>query len=421
MARKHQFIPLALIVFLTTGAAIDLTVNPALAQQSNNQENLKQQYKEMRDQVQAEVEHTFIHTTTLLNILLFVITLVPFAASAGFWSLRRSVISQIVADTKERLEKEVREQLQKEVTEELRRQATQVKQEVDKQLEIDVATELKKQTTASRQEIDRLTVELSQLFKLQQEVATELKTQTAASKEKIEKLTNDFLSKIIELQSDAEKEKNRIMEQLAQLIPASIQSFVIPEPSVTEEEQRKLRKLTSELESLRQGNPQLSFTTNEYLKQADALFLECRYEDAVTLYEQAIKTEPDCSLAWFSRGWALRRLGRYEEAVLSYDEGNKITSDDHLAWFGRGNALKKINRFSDAIASYNITISIQPKFDLVWYYRSRCYALEGKFDFALDDLEQAIKLRPEYKLSAKSEPDFDNVQDLERFQILIAS
>jgi len=421
MLKKHRFVPLALFVLLTTGAATNLTLNPVLAQQSDNQQSSKQQYKEMRDQVQAEVDHAFTHTTTLLNILLFIITLVPLAASAVFWSLRRSVISQIVADIKEQLQKEVRKQLQKEVAEELRRQAVQVKQEVDKQLEIDVSTELKKQTTASRQEIEKLTLELSQLFKLKQEVATDLKTQTTASKQKIEKLTNDFLSKILELQSDTEKEKNRIMQQLALLIPASIQSFAIPEPSVTEEEQKELRKLTSELESLRQGNPQLSFTTNEYLKQADALFLECRYEDAVKHYEQAIKSQPDCSLAWFSRGWALRRLGRYEEAVFSYDEGNKITSDDHLAWFGRGNALKKLNRYSEAITSYDIALSIQPKFDLIWYYRSRCYALQGKLDFALDDLEQAIKLRSQYKQSVKSEPDFDNVQDLERFKLLIAS
>ncbi len=420
MLKKHRFVQLVLLIFITTGAAIKLTPNVALAQ-ADNQKTL-QQYKEMRDQIQAEVDHAFIHTTTLLNILLFIITLVPFGASVVFWSLRRSVISQIVAEIREQLRKEVKEQLQKEVAAELRKQAVQVKQEVDKQLEIDVATELKKQTAASRQEIERLTLELSELFKLQQEVATELKTQTITSKQKIEKLTNDFLTKILELQSDTEKEKNRIMQQLAQLIPASIQSFVIPEEeSVTEEEQKKLRELTSELESLREDNPQLSFTANEYLKQADALFLECRYEDAVKHYELAIKTQPDCALAWFSRGWALRRLGRYEEAVLSYDEGNKITSDDHLAWFGRGNALKKLDQYSEAITSYDIALSIQPKFDLVWYYRSRCYALQGKFDFALDDLEQAIKLRNQYKQSAKVEPDFDNVQDLERFKMLIAS
>jgi hypothetical protein len=40
-------------------------------------------------------------------------------------------------------------------------------------------------------------------------------------------------------------------------------------------------------------------------------------------------------------------------------------------------------------------------------------------DLAIEDLKQAIQLNPEYKNNAKTDPDFDEIREDERFKKLI--
>jgi tetratricopeptide (TPR) repeat protein len=319
---------------------------------------------EIGNQVEEEVDRAFGHTTALLNILLVVLTLLPILAAAGVWLLRRSVISEVVAETKKRLE-----------------------EEVEKQLEKEVAAEFKKQTEAFKQEI--------------------------------EILKSDFIGQLSQLNNlflDAQEQKEQILEQLSGLTPSPslTQDFVHPDI------QKKIQDLTTQLEILKEGNPQLFFTANEYLKQGDALFFEGRYEDALDCYEQAIQRQPDSYIAWVNHGWTLRRLGRYAEAFLSYEKALAINSDHHIAWFGRGNALRKIQRYDEAIASYERTLELQPDFHWAWSHKSRCHVLKGENDLALENLKQAINIKPgQHREVARTNSDFDNIREDERFQKLI--
>jgi hypothetical protein len=96
---------------------------------------------EIDNQVQEEVDRAFNHTTALMNILLVVLTMLPILAAAGVWLLRRSVISEVVAETKKRLEEEVEKQLEKEVAAELKNQTAAFKQELEV-LKADFLTQL---------------------------------------------------------------------------------------------------------------------------------------------------------------------------------------------------------------------------------------------------------------------------------------
>jgi hypothetical protein len=101
----------------------------------------------IRAQIQDEVDRAFNHTTALLNVLLAVLTCLPVLAAIGIWFIRRSVLNQIVSETKK-----------------------QLREEVEKQLEAEVASELKQQTEAFQQKIEALESEfheqLSQLKSL---------------------------------------------------------------------------------------------------------------------------------------------------------------------------------------------------------------------------------------------------------------
>ncbi|MGI8500145.1 MAG: tetratricopeptide repeat protein [Hassallia sp.] len=322
-----------------------------------------QEKLEISDRVQDEVDHAFSHTTTLLNILLAVLTLLPILAAAGVWLLRRSVISELVSEIKQQLEAEVKSQLEA-------------------------------------------------------EVKVELQKQTAAFKQELEILKLDFVGQLSQLNTlflDVQSQKEQIFKQLDVLIPSpqEIQDYDFTKI-------QKIQNLTTKLEILQEVNPQLSFTTDEYLQQGDAFYAEGRYDEALKSYDLVIETQPDSYSAWVSRGWTLRKLERYEEAIFSYDKGLEIKPDQHIAWHGRGNALRKLQRYEEAIFSYNKALELQHDFHWSYHHKARCYALQGNHDLALESLQQAINLKVDkHRELAKTNSDFDALRQDHRFQQLI--
>ena len=72
-----------------------------------------------------------------------------------------------------------------------------------------------------------------------------------------------------------------------------------------------------------------------------------------------------------------------------------------------------LGRYEEAIASYDQAIEFKPDYHQTWYKKACYYALQG-------NVEQAIELNPEkYREMAKSDSDFGNILEDERFQALI--
>lgn len=313
----------------------------------------------IRSQIQTEVDRAFSHTTTLLNTLIGVLTFLPVLAAVSIWFIRRSVLNQIVAETKK-----------------------QIQEEVESQLEQEIATELRKQAETFQQEIDQLKTE----FK-------------------------DQLSQLKDLFSDAQKEKDKIVQELAQITPS-----LIPE-STTPEIQKKIQFLTQKLERLKLAN--VSFTANDYVEQGKAFYFEGRFEDAIASYDQAIQMEPDNARAWFSRGAALAKLQQFETALESYDRATQIKPDFAEAWFGKGFVLAKLQQLDEAIGSYESAIALKPDFFLAWFGKARCYALKSSVDETLANLQQALNLNADKSAEVvKTDTAFDAIRENEAFKQL---
>ncbi|KAM3094720.1 tetratricopeptide repeat protein [Phormidesmis sp. 146-35] len=316
----------------------------------------------IRTQIQEEVDRAFGHTTTLLNVLLGVLTALPVLIAVGVWFIRRSVVNQIINETKK-----------------------QVQEEVHKQLEAEVTAEFKKQTEVFQQEIEKLKAEFE-----------------------------DQLSQLKSLFSDTQKEKDQIIQELSQITPSLVRD------STTPETQQKIQTLTRQLEWLKSQNSQLSFTVHDYIEQGKAFYFEGRFEEAIASYDKAIQIEPDNAKAWFSRGAALAKLQKIEEAIAAYEKATQIKSDFSEAWFGKGVAFTKLQRNGEAITAYEKATSIKSDFFSAWFGKARCYALQGEVELAIESLQQAINLNPERaKEIAKTDPSFEQLRENEQFKKLI--
>lgn len=316
----------------------------------------------IREQIQVEVDRAFGHTTTILNVLLVLLTSFPILAAAGIWFIRGSVISQIVVETKKQLQ-----------------------ETVEKQLEEEVSIEFNRQTEAFKQEIERL------------------KSEFVAQ-----------LSQLKNLVLDAQIEKDKIIQELSEITPSPVREFVAPEI------QQKIQELTTQLELLKAANPELFFTSHDYVEQGKALYFENRYDEAIASHDKAIQIEPDNHRAWFSKGAALTKLQQYEEAIASYEQATHIKPDFSEAWFGKGTALTKLQQYEEAIACYEQVTQVKPDFYLAWLSKARCYGLQGNHDLVIENLQKAFALNSDKcKEMVITDSSFEQVREDERFKKLI--
>jgi tetratricopeptide (TPR) repeat protein len=157
------------------------------------------------------------------------------------------------------------------------------------------------------------------------------------------------------------------------------------------------------------------------LDEAVALHQQGRLQEAVTLYSDILKIQPQHFDAIHLLGVIadqfknhqlaadliaqailinpnhadLHELKRFDEALASYDAAIAIRPDYAEAHCNRGNVLKDLNRFDDAIAGYDRSLTLAP--DDAETYSNRGLALQQlkRLDESLACFERAVALRPD--------------------------
>ncbi len=330
----------------------------------------------IRQVIQDEVDRTFSHTTTLLNVLLVVLTAMPAVIAVGFWFLRRSVINQVLTETQQ-----------------------QLRQEVEQQFAAGAAAELTAQADAYQIDMEAL----------RQEFAAQL----------------DQLQSLF---SDAQREKDAIVQELSTILPSPMReaSRVVADGNGKDrnnpELHSKVQALTQQLTALQQKHKELSFSADDYIAQAKALYFEAAFEAAIAIIDQAITLEPSNNRAWFVRGVTLAKLQKQEDAIAAFDQAIKITPDFGEAWFAKGSALGKLARHSEALAAYDKAISAKQSFYQAWFGKARLYAIQGEAEQAIVALSQAVAIEPERcRDAACTDKAFEEIKGNSDFQSLLNS
>jgi len=97
----------------------------------------------------------------------------------------------------------------------------------------------------------------------------------------------------------------------------------------------------------------------EYLEQADDLFDEENYDEAVLLYSIVLGIDPTDFDALFGMADSLENLGNYEASIIYYDLILEIDSSDVDALFGIALAFENLGKDEEAISYYNQAIEIE--------------------------------------------------------------
>ena len=360
--------------------------------------------KLVKEEVDRTVNNVFETTIELINwnigIINFLFIIIPIGGALGFWFFRLIIIRQLESDIKTKLEKEI-EDTQQKVRESLQEKIDANQVEIDK---------LIRENTSKISEAEEIMSDIKDKI-------YQLKCDLTQSLERQKEFVNNFTNELNTLFTDAQRTKDEILQDLSRLAPPLSSIPDTHQPDI----QQQVQKLTQQLEDLKLANPQLFFTTDDYLKQGDAFFFEGNYKEAIKSYDEVIKRHPNSYFAWASRSWALRRMSKFKEALNSYDKAIEINPDDHLGWYGRGNALRELKRYDEAIVDYNKSIEIKPDFIWAWCRLGLSYLLKADNYKALKSLQKAKELDGEkFHKITNSNKEFDSVKGLEQFKDLFA-
>lgn len=459
MRIKNQATVALSIILISIGTVSSVNAQLQIENLTVNRQNKElekiQEEEDIRDIVQEEVDRiigiTFENTINLINLNIAILS--GLAALVALFFVLMPIIAWLIRTSlKTYIEKELDESLQKEIEEykntiianknEIGRLTTENTNRIleaetmvnsfenqIKNFEIQIASfesqmsesESKlaeasekvnkiKQDTELREQLQQSIVENA--TKTVNDLSSEFESKMKDFENKLNDLSLEFETKLI---STAENKKDEIVQEISELTSPLTSIRDTNQPDI----QQKIQQLTKQLEELKNKNPQLFFTTDDYLKQGDAFFYEERYEDAIIAYNKVIERKRHSYIAWVNRGWALRRLERYEEALSSYNEAILIKSDDYIAWYGKANVFRELQKYEEAIITYNKSLKLNDKFEWSWYRKALCYLLNGDKDKALDDLQKAIELNPELiRKSAINDEEWDVIRESEEFKQL---
>ena len=385
----------------TPNSPLEPTPRPTpYEQQIEELERLKRS-QEIEEQVKEEVDRTvntvFETTINLINwnigIINILFIIIPIGGAFAFWFFRIIIIRKLESDIKEKLEKEI-ESTQEKVIQSLQERIDTNQEEIDK---------LIRENTSKISEAEAMMSDI-------QNKINQLKCDLTESLEKQKEFVNNFTNELNILFTDAQREKDIIVQKLSKLAPPLSSLPDTHQPDI----QKQVQELTTQLEDLKLANPQLFFTTDDYLKQGDALFFEGSYKDAIKSYDEVIQRQPDSYSAWVSRGWALRRINKFKEALKAYDKAIEINPEHHIGWYGRGNALRELNLYDEAITAYNKSIEVKTDFFWAWFRLGRCYFFKQDNQKALEFLKKAKELDPQkFPKLLRSDEEFDSIAELE--------
>lgn len=83
-----------------------------------------------------------------------------------------------------------------------------------------------------------------------------------------------------------------------------------------------------------------------------------RDNEALAIFDEALRLSPEDDEAWFNRGETLRGLKRYAEAFEALDYAARARPNEPQRWAARGTALARLGRVDEAIASYDYAVSV---------------------------------------------------------------
>lgn len=131
---------------------------------------------------------------------------------------------------------------------------------------------------------------------------------------------------------------------------------------------------------------------SEILIQANRATLERNYEEAIRLYGQFIKLNPNDFRGYFNRGTTEYNAAMYDEAIKDFTQTLSLNPIYKEAYYFRGQCYAQQKNYELALADYNKILVKEPGNISFLKLRSEVYINLNQYDLALIDLNTALSM-----------------------------
>ena len=130
--------------------------------------------------------------------------------------------------------------------------------------------------------------------------------------------------------------------------------------------------------------------------KANKLYEEKKFEEAVAIFQEAIKLSP---LNWgyfFNLGLAYKKLEKKEDALASFRKAVELNPDSYSSNKELGEALAKAGSFEEAKPFYEKAVALSPEDPDAHFNLGACLLNTGQTDEALAHFLKTTELKPDY-------------------------
>ena len=119
--------------------------------------------------------------------------------------------------------------------------------------------------------------------------------------------------------------------------------------------------------------------------------------EAIPLFRQALRIEPENPLLWLNLGIAQQKTGEYNAALESYQRAIYIDDDMAESWGAMGLIYYELEQFELAENCYHNALERENHSPKIWNNLGVLYFLKSRYEDARRCFEEALSLLPMYQ------------------------
>lgn len=163
----------------------------------------------------------------------------------------------------------------------------------------------------------------------------------------------------------------------------------------------------------------VDYNKNKLFKKAVNLMADEKLEDAVRVFEQVLRIDPNHVDALLKLGYAKFHLDDYEGSMKAYDMILDIDVTNAEAWNLKGLVHYEKKNYSKAIDCVEKAIESDPTYGMAWYNKACFLSLLNQIPESLEALKRAIEIDVKNARKAVKDKDFANVKLEEGFKRIV--
>lgn len=139
----------------------------------------------------------------------------------------------------------------------------------------------------------------------------------------------------------------------------------------------------------------LLYTQDPLLDEAYALYTQKRLDEAIAVYNRALKANNANPLGWQGYGLSQRLRGLNQDALSSFEHALQLDPGLVTSWNGKGTVLGKLRRHQEALDAFEHALQLEPQNAAAWNGKGLALHALGRSNQALDAFEKALRYDPQ--------------------------